>query len=82
MDQRVKRLMEVYVNDINNFFGFDGEVPVVEAIEKISACRSTSQEAMLVIRDQFVGVQVYDRSWSWMMLSITLHEVQVNDIGR
>ena len=30
----------------------------MEATEKISACRSTSQEAMLVIRDQFVGVQV------------------------
>ena len=26
----------------------------MEATEKISACRSTSQEAMLVIRDQFI----------------------------
>ena len=30
----------------------------MEAIEKIGACRSTSQEAMLVIRDQFMGMEV------------------------
>ena len=32
----------------------------MEATEKISACRSTSHDAMLVIRDQFVGVGYLD----------------------
>ena len=59
MDQRVERLMEIYEDDIGKFFEFDGEVPVMKATEETSACRSTSQEAMLVIRDQFVGVQVW-----------------------
>ena len=81
MDQRVKRLMEIYVNDINNFFYL------------MERCQSWKQRRRLVPVDLRVRKPCwlseinlweckYDKSWSWMMPSITLQEVQVNDIGR
>ena len=58
MNQRIKCFLKIEINNIDQLPVLYGELPILEAIEEVSAGGFTCQESMLVFRNQIVSMKV------------------------
>jgi len=54
MNYRIKRPREMQVNNINIIVSVHGTIPISTTFEQLSACRLTTQKAMLMMADEFM----------------------------